>query len=506
MKIKNDYIKIKNGKTYEFRNTITSEYLQLFSKGQYDENYKKKSNNKALKYVYIKTGDIETEEKGNNNKSYYNLIDANSIETMDSCFTKKAEFDWFTFDGNNVNEETEAIIKFIDKGLIQKGDDYRILLEISNITRPQNLGLTFRVAEKEFSISILPNQYEQVLSVTARYGNSITIDKNTDGKYLFALHRNNYGKYSNDANIYIQSANGNLAGVSFDFRISLIKEENTQDYVEQLSFDDYLYNEFVSSSDLVAKYNYRLPVTKSSCESSNSVVDTYYSFDNMSGYYKSDGLEFIQTTNINEMANKQILQLAFGDENTIYAFIDISESDISIAEDEGLFIYRKDIVVSDAIFSGDLIPAHLCPLGCKIDSDICYAELYSIGLGFTNGIMNEEYLISENPVEQIDDITFRITLEKGIDDTLTPNESIFPNDNLFPILETHLVSGFYPSKDLYPNENIYPILGNYKYIIYKYKFFWTDGTKVFPVEKYYTMSFYTENKGTTRVDTKYERS
>ena len=120
--------------------------------------------------------------------------------------------------------------------------------------------------------------------------------------------------------------------------------------------------------------------------------------------------------------------------------------------------------------------------------------------------MNEEYLISENPVEQIDDITFRITLEKGIDDTLTPNENIYPNDNLFPILETHLVSGFYPSKNLYPNENIYPILGNDKYIIYKYKFFRTDGTKVFPVEKYYTMSFYTENKGTTRVDTKYERS
>ena len=73
MKIKNEYVQIKNGKTYDFRNTIMPEYLQLFSKSQYDENFKKKSVDKPFDYVYINTTE-DTAPKVNDNTDYYNLI------------------------------------------------------------------------------------------------------------------------------------------------------------------------------------------------------------------------------------------------------------------------------------------------------------------------------------------------------------------------------------------------------------------------------------------------
>ena len=506
MKIKNEYIKIKNSRTYDFRNTITSDYLKLFSKSQYDDSFKIKAPEKALKYVYIKTGDISSESRENSNKSYYNLINIHDLESSgDGSFTIK-DFDWLGFTGKTSSVAKETKIQFKNNDFIKKGDNYRILLEMREILISSETSVALRIAEKEFSVELLPNTYEHAMYVSARYGNKIKVTRNSDGNYLFALHRNNYGKYLEDANIYIQSVDGNPTNVSFDFRISLIKEENNQDYVEQLSFNEYMYNKYIDFSSLAANYNYRLPSNQKFYESNNSCIDTYYTFDNTSGYYKSDGTGFAYVADINEMANKQILQLAFGNDNTIYAFVDIATSNVIVEKDIGLYIYRKDRIKSDAYYTGDGIPVHLSPLGYKINGTTYYAELYSVGLGFFKGLLNEEYLVKENPIEEIDDNTFRITLEKGINETLTPSNTLYPHANLMPVLETHLGNEIYPSKVLQPSNLIYPSIGKYKYVMYKYRLYSIKGLQTIPINKYYVMSFYTESQGTTRVDTKYERS
>lgn len=505
MKIKNEYIKIKNGKTYEFRNTITTDYLKLFSKSQYDEDYKLKANEKKLKYVYIKTGSNTQESKENNNKNYYNLIDVHNPISKHNSFSYM-DFDWVKFTGKNLSEYNEYLFKLENTGFIQKGDSYRILVELRDIVRPQSKVATLRLAEKEFYIHINPANYQNLLSVNARYGNTIGVEENADGKYLFALHRHNYGKYDSEADIFTQIFAGVPTGVTFDFRISLIKEENNQDFVEQLDYEDYTYNSFVNFSSLASEYNYKLPANQSYYESSNARVDTYYTFDNASGFLKSDGTEFVETINVNEIANQKILQLAFGNEDTIFAFVDISDTNIVIEDDESLYIYRKDVITSDATFSGDTIPVHLSPLGYKINDTTYYAELYSVGLGFFKGQMNEEYLLSENTFEEIDDTTFRVVLEKGIDDTLTPTEMLQPHTELMPVVETHVGTEIHPNSNLQPNLNIYPCVLNYKYIMYKYRLYEIKAIGIYPIEKYYIMNFYTDNKGTTRVDTKYERS
>lgn len=501
MKIKNEYVKIKNKKMYEFRNTITAEYLKLFSKSQYDIDYKLKASEKAFKYVYIKTSDEQNNTKENNNKSYYNLLNIHEIEDAgDGSFSIK-DFDWLNFTGKQTEEPTQSLIEFKNNNYIQSNDCYRILIEFREITIPDQITMTFNIAENEFVFKL----DDQKIIVSDQEGNTLTVPSAGDGQYLFALHKHQHDELELN-NIYFQAVEGITTNTSFDFRLSLIKEENTQNYIETLNFDDYQYNKYISLSSLSQTYNYRLPVGQNYYDSSNSRVDTFYTFDNTSGYYKSDGEIFTQITDINELANKKITQLGFGNEETIYAFVDVSDANIVVDKDVGLFIYRKDVLTSDAYYTGNSIPVHLSPLGYKIDNKTYYAELYSTGLGFFKGSMNEEYLIDENPIEEIDDNTFRITLEKGTNETLTPNNSIFPNINLMPIVETHIGNEIYPSNQLHPTGSVYPCIGKYKYVMYKYRLYSIQGLQTIPTNQFYVMSFYTDNQGTTRVNTKYERS
>lgn len=511
MKIKNEYVQIKNGKTYDFRNTIMPEYLQLFSKSQYDENFKKKSVDKPFDYVYIKTSE-DTAPKVNDNTDYYNLINVQKIKEKTDKFSVDND-DWITFNGVFPIGADMDYIDFEDPKLISVGDSIRILIEVDyDLSEEMILYFSafygsaflhgYEWKENQWGIG---GYFKGATSLSNKYSPELH-------NYLIAIHWNNISKEDYDRLYHFTLCNPNQTEYkkrTFKFRISYIKEENTRTEFFYIPYNEknYKYNTYIDFNNLALSYDYRLPIVQKYYNSNNSRIDAFYNYDNMSGYHKSDGEKYIATTDINEMANKKINKLGFGTVDKIYAFVDISGANIIVEPDTGVFIYRKDIITSDAIFVGqNLIPAHLCPLGfAHADGNNYYAELYSVGLGFSRGDMNEEYLISQNPIEQVDDTTFRVTLEKGIDDTLTPYLTLQPRTTLYPVLEAHIANGVYPNINLQPLTDIYPRQGSYKYIIYKYRLYKTDGETVTTKNEFYTMSFYTEHKGTTRVNTKFER-
>lgn len=259
-----------------------------------------------------------------------------------------------------------------------------------------------------------------------------------------------------------------------------------------------------NDSTLPAEYNYRLPVI-TDYEKGSDIIEINYVYNNVSGYAKSDGTTFNEITNINDIVNQKLIKLGFGNENNVYAYVDVSACNIIMTENEFLYIYRKDTLSSDAKYTGNYYPAHLSPLGIKIEDYNYYGELYSIGFGFTKGIINEEYLISDNPVTEINDYTYQVELERGYDDTLTPNEVIYPNNNLYSVYEVHL-QGVYPNSIIYPNSNLQPGASDYKYLIYKYRLYRVSGNDIIESDYYYTMSYYTEHKGQIYMNTKLERS
>lgn len=491
MQIKNEYVTIKNGKTYDFRNTITNDYLKLFNKSQYDDNYKKMSStDKELIYCYIKTD----EEISQDDTTYYNLVD---IETADSS----GSTNYFTIDNNywlNYNRTGRFInddINFNNSGYIELGQDYNLLFAIKNIN----------VADG-FNIYINNNiyfDYNPNNNVLKAYldDNEMTITKKNN-VYYCSFHLHNIDSIENLISLDVSGYSADSSGLSFSLQYSIIKENNNNNYIEQPT--NYQYSKYIDLTDLAGQYNYRIPIMDKNVEGKNN-VEVYYTYNNVSGYSKTDGSAFNDIVDINDMADQTIKQLAFGNNNIIYAFVDVSAGNIKMQENEVLYVYRKDSFSSDAYYTGNYYPAHLSPLGVKIDDYIYYGSLYSVGFGFSKGNIHEEYLISENPVTEIDDYTFQIELERGTSDTLTPNNNLYPNSNLYPVLEVH-TTGIYPNNNLYPSTNIYPQLTDYKYIIYKFNLYRISNNTIIYLNEFYTMSFYTEKKGTVRANTKLERS
>ena len=482
MQIKNEYVKIKNKRTYDFRNTITNEYLKLFNKSQYDDEYKMlSSSEKELIYCYLKTDDELTPSS-----SYYNIINIHDIIEKDTHYTVDSN-DWIKF-SNSSRFIQFADIVFDNTGYIEDGNDYKLLFAIKNITTSQ-MYLTIND-----DIYIYYNGSNLIANL---YGQEKTITKKNNVYYL-AFHLHDFQNSNDLLSIDLSAENG----LTIDFQYSIIKETSNENYIEQVT--NYSYSPYLDLTDLASQYNYRLPVTNESING-ESTIEVYYTYDNVSGYSKSDGSAFIDIVNINDLVGQQIEQIAFGSNNEIYAFIDVTASNIIVQENEPLYVYRKDMLSSDALYVGNNYPAHLSPLGLKLNGYTYYGSLYSVGFGFSKGNMHEEYLISENPVKEIDDYTFQIELERGSNETLTPNENLQPNNTLYPVLEVH-TTGIYPNNELYPSNEIYPQITDYKYIIYKYNLYRINNNNIIYLNEYYTMSFYTEKKGMVRANTKLERS
>lgn len=268
------------------------------------------------------------------------------------------------------------------------------------------------------------------------------------------------------------------------------------------------------------------------------------SYVNATYYYRTSNLSNIDK-DIDAWTGHNIYYLGFGHEKedgsyVIYAYVDISEYAIYLDESGFLDIIRDDMISSDAICSN--IPYHLAPL---LDNKI--GQIYSIGLGFSEGDISEEFLIGDNislvitgnlevepygglsnyvffpqfndlyPSEEFcpsdDEMVainngYRLTFGGTSDYTQYPQNDVYPQDDIFPTQYYVNDRETVPLTTLAPRTGLVPLRTNYKYIIYKYRVCEYNGENepLTQTDEYYTMSYSTTSKSQVTINVYYERS
>ena len=171
---------------------------------------------------------------------------------------------------------------------------------------------------------------------------------------------------------------------------------------------------------------------------------------------------------------RKITAIGFGHGYTFLAVADVSKLNIILNANEQLEIYRTDTYQSDAKCVGFDYPLHLVNGNAYyyaekyynegvLDSSYKVAQLYSIGLGNKEGLMETEHIININ------------------DETI--------GDNYITIdFSEDIKVGHYPSEDLFPG--FYPTMDNSKYLILKYRLCKIDNiNNLTPLDEYYTMNY-----------------
>ena len=248
----------------------------------------------------------------------------------------------------------------------------------------------------------------------------------------------------------------NYCGIKFDTPLENLSYDSE---LEKEDFDIYLTTpqRFVQTNEKIFKKN-------SVC--SNDSVKINYNFSN-------DGLFIIDDIphdpdELQMFVGRKITAIGFGDGYTFLAVADVSKLNIILNENEILEIYRTDTYQSDAKCIGFEYPLHLVNGNAYYDakqenSVYKVAQLYSIGLGNKEGLIESENVINVN------------------DETL--------GDNYITIDFSETIKvGHYPSETLFPG--FYPTMDNSKYLILKYRLCTLDNVdNLTPLDEYYTMSY-----------------
>lgn len=248
-------------------------------------------------------------------------------------------------------------------------------------------------------------------------------------------------------------------------------------------------------------------------------IDLTYEYD-FANAWNMKKLEYI---NKSDYYNKKITTIGFGDFQSIYACIDVSNYNIVVLENEELFISRKDIITTQALCYNYEFPVHLSPVGdikngtydTFGDYEPIYSKLYSIGLAKTIGVENEEYIIGEDiDVKIKDDTSFSFNIIKGEDQSIYPQNNLYTGNNKYP-LPFYIQKELYPKTNLYTSNNLFPLDSNYKYIFYKFRLYTVHWNGTDPkagyleikwLDEYYTMYLKNNTKGLFEIVTKIERS
>lgn len=231
-------------------------------------------------------------------------------------------------------------------------------------------------------------------------------------------------------------------------------------------------------------------------------ITVIYTFSNSISFdlYESDWVEYTDRSILND---RKITAISFN----LETFLDVSDYNLYFHDSEIITISREDFIITDAICDGYDYPYHLSPiLKDETYGTIC-AYVYSVGLGYNIGRMEEEYVIGDD-VELIneDDYTFSFVIKKASDNGIYPGGNIYPSSNLYS-RTFKIKSSIYPRPTLYLSGNLYPRAGDYKYIIMKYKFYYINrGGDVIETGNEYTMSFYTPKEGILTIKDKIERN
>jgi len=220
-------------------------------------------------------------------------------------------------------------------------------------------------------------------------------------------------------------------------------------------------------------------------------IKTIYKFDNSN--YSYNGNTY-QGKNLDMFDGQKITAIGFGQRLVgILAFIDTSNMNIIINSKENFEVTRVDNFQSDGVCNDFDYPLHLVNnivryegkfTGLAIEEHT-EAQLYSVGFGNVEGLMEEEYLIEDVEIDRDDySITFNIPR--------TQKNGAYPSENLR--------LGFYPIKD------------NSKYLIFKYRLYRKSQNVLTGViqditylDQYYTMSKPNTDFGDLNIKLKIER-
>lgn len=289
-----------------------------------------------------------------------------------------------------------------------------------------------------------------------------------------------------------------------------------------LKFDEPI--EDISSSMTLSEADFDIYFDGTTITVSNNINSTsiLYKFTSEYGYYDINQGKYIYDF-FSEIGGKKITAIGFSTrqdiintDSKILAILDTSNYSLNVPIDSPLIISRKDNSTTDAVFNSKDVdfPLHLSSIGLRqirLFGDQAlhsseYGLIYSVGLGSSAGVMQEEYIVGEDvDIKQIDDYSFKFVLQKATENTYYPNNGIYLSSSKYPT-RYNVIKEIYPQNEIMPTSGKYPMQSTYKYIIIKYKCYYVDTNKQIVYSgKEYTMSIYSEKKGLFDVITKIER-
>ena len=261
-------------------------------------------------------------------------------------------------------------------------------------------------------------------------------------------------------------------GIKFDEPIKDINEKSEINILESdiVTYSASLF-ETVEGAEKTIYVDYRYNIPYSTVGSNAYYIDID----------KLNIEEDIAIYSLEKFKGKKIAQIFFAsywiglNDNPIYidAILDVSNFNIYIQENQDIYITRKDIISTDAIFyyiDNELIkyPEYLSPIKVldifnqgwveyeyeegsytRMEADKAYSQLYSIG--FSNSIdkIEKEFI-------------------NGKDFTAVEEDNKL---KIINIENKYLGSLIYPNINIFPSLNLYPLQEKFKYIVYKYKLF-----------------------------------
>lgn len=311
-------------------------------------------------------------------------------------------------------------------------------------------------------------------------------------------------------NEYIQIKLGNKTYVKKNMLLRLYIDRLLQSQIDPYHFNTSITNCYIKFDEPIENVDYdtRIPIDefdvilydstmdnilgenkfdKMSKKTSNS-IQIVYKFDNKN-FFEYDG-EYMDPNQFEIFNNRKITAIGFGYGANVYAFLDTSNMNIVVNNNEKIEITRVDRFESDGICKGFDFPLHLVndsahynlkyeEINNESISVETMAQIYSIGFGSTMGNMEEEYLF--------DDVSKTI-FDNEVDIDIECDEKVgkYPSKNL--------QLGFMPTKD------------NSKYLIFKYRLYrhYSNNTIRF-LDEYYTMSYPNDSFGNLKIVLKIER-
>lgn len=199
-------------------------------------------------------------------------------------------------------------------------------------------------------------------------------------------------------------------------------------------------------------------------------INVRYRFTNDGNFQYKDNY-YGSMNDFNMFNGRKITAIGFGLYETCYAVVDVSDMNIIINKGEELSISREDIYESDGICDKYDYPLHLVNFTANKDYDMnlgeqTIAQLYSVGLGNTKGIMETEHVID-----------------------FESNDVVINDDNISITFIDYIMEGIYPSETLFPRTKLRPQLATSKYIYFKYKLSRIDtDSNITGLDEYYIMS------------------